>query len=413
MCCFFLAVSTFTEIVFRIGLDFFGVQSENDLCLKIGDFMERYLKEPIHDLLSKKILLIMGPRQVGKTTMSKTLLEDYGYYNYDIKKDLKIFKDQDWDRSKKLIIFDELHKMKKWKLWLKGLYDSGITEKQNILVTGSARLDVAKKMGDSLACRFFSFRMNPLDLKELKSEGSPDVNYKKLLQYGGFPEPFFQANNRFYNLWKRTHSDLIIRQDLIMQENIRDIDGIEMLIELLAQRVGSTVSYNSLAEDLQRDDKTIKKWLGLLEQLYVVFRVHPYSKNISRGIKKAGKYYFYDIGKIEGDESCKLENLVALSLKKELEFREDIEGTAGNLYFAQLKGSKEIDFLVLQKNRKTKLIEVKLSDDCVSSSFNVFEKYFPNSEKIQLVKNLDKEFLNKNKVYIKSALDYLCGIDFS
>lgn len=375
--------------------------------------MERYLKEPIHDLLGKKILLLMGPRQVGKTTLSKTLLKDYSYYNYDIKKDLKIFKDQDWDHSKKLIIFDELHKMKKWKLWLKGIYDSGITEKQHILVTGSARLDIAKKMGDSLAGRFFSFRMNPLDLKELNSEGSPEINYKKLLQYGGFPEPFFQANSRFYNLWKRTHSDLIIRQDLIMQENIRDIDGIEMLIELLAQRVGSTISYNSLAEDLQRDDKTIKKWLGLLEQLYVVFRVPPYSKNISRGIKKAGKYYFYDIAKIEGDESCKLENLVALSLKKELEFREDIDGIAGNLYFAQLKGGKEIDFLVLQKNKKTKLIEVKLSDSCVSTSFNVFEKYFPNAEKIQLVKNLDKEFLNKNKINIKSALDYLCKIDFS
>lgn len=375
--------------------------------------MDRYLKKPMQELLGRKILLLMGPRQVGKTTLVKSLSANFDYYNYDIKKDLNIFKDQNWDYSKKLVIFDELHKMKKWKLWLKGLYDEGKTEKQHFVVTGSARLDWAKKMGDSLAGRFFSIRMNPLDLKELKRLGTQDENYKKLITIGGFPEPYFQGTEKFYNLWQKTHSDLIVRQDLLIHENLRDIDGIEMLIEMLATRVGSTISYNSLSEDLQRDDKTIKRWLGLLEQMYIVFRVSPFSKNISRGIKKAGKYYFYDLGKVIGDESVKLENLVALSLKKELEFNEDTNGIPGQLNFLQLKGGREVDFLIQQKNRKPKLIEIKLSEDIPSSNFALFEKYFPGCSKIQMVRNLNKEFLSKSNIQVCSALDYLEKIDFS
>lgn len=374
--------------------------------------MERHLKKPLQDLLGKKILLLMGPRQVGKTTLVQSLSKDSAYYNYDIKKDIHIFKDMKWDYSKKLIIFDELHKMKKWKLWLKSIYDEGLTQKQSFIVTGSARLDIAKKMGDSLAGRFFSFRLNPLDLKELKSQGSPEENYKKLLKWGGFPEPFFESSERFYNLWQKTHSDLIIRQDLIMQENIRDIDGIEMLIELLSSRVGSTISCNSLAEDLDRDDKTIKRWLDLLEQMYIVFRVSPYSKNIARSLKKSGKYYFYDIAKVNMDEAAKFENLVALSLKKEIEFDEDTNGVPGNLHFLQLKGGKEIDFYVQQKNRVARLYEVKLSDGQSSPNFSIFEKYFKKPDKVQLVKNLDKEYTDRSHIQVKYALKYLSSLNF-
>lgn len=354
----------------------------------------------------------MGPRQVGKTTLSKTLSSSFAYYNYDISKDRRIFKDQEWDHSKEIVIFDEIHKMKNWKRWLKGLYDEGLAQRQHIVVTGSARLDIAKKMGDSLAGRFFSFRLNPLDLKELRGYGSPAENYKKLISLSGFPEPFFKNSERFYNLWRKTHSDLIIRQDLLTLENVKDIEGIELLVDLLATKVGSTISYNSLAEDIQRDDKTIKKWLGLLEQMYIVFRVSPYSKNISRGIKKAGKYYFYDCARVEGAEAQKLENLVALSLKKEIEYQEDCNGIRGELLFAQTREKNEIDFIVTQKGRSTRLIEVKLSEETVSKNFALFEKYFPNAEKIQLVKNLTASYQSKSGVQVVSAIDYLTQMSF-
>jgi predicted AAA+ superfamily ATPase len=335
------------------------------------------------------------------------LVQDYAYYNYDIRKDLKVFKDLNWDHSKKLVIFDELHKMKNWKLWLKGIYDQGSLREQRFVITGSARLDISKKMGDSLAGRFFSFRLNPLDLKELKEMSkftNTEENYKRLLHVSGFPEPFFEGSERFYNLWSKTHSDLILKQDLISLEVIRDIDGIETLVELLKTRVGSTVSFKSLSEDLQRDDKTVKRWLNLLEQMYIVFRVPPYSKNITRGLKKAGKYYFYDCAKVEGPEAQKLENLAALSLKKEIELREDCDGIPGELYFIQTKEKHEIDFLVLQKKRPAHLFEVKLSDETPSKNFSYFTDLFPGCKKIQLVKNLTREFTSKDQIEIKSAL---------
>lgn len=377
--------------------------------------MTRYLVAPIKEWIDKKMILLMGPRQVGKTTLAKVLDKNYAYYNYDVKRDLKIFKNQDWDKSKHLVIFDELHKMKKWKLWLKGIYDDGLTQNQNFLVTGSARLDVAKKMGDSLAGRFFSFRMNPLDLKELKKSGTGKLkeNYEKLISVSGFPEPFFEGTERFYNLWKKTHSDLILKQDMISLELIHDIDGLEMLIEMLASRVGSTISCNSVAEDLQRDDKTVRRWLDLLERMYIVFRVSPYSKGIVRSLKKSGKYYFYDCARVEGSEAQKLENLVALSLKKEIEFQEDSNGIGGQLYFIQTRDKKEIDFVVIQKNKKTRLIEVKLSEEHPSKNFHFFQDLFKDSKSFQLVKNLDKEFLYKSGIHVVSALDYLENIDFS
>lgn len=375
--------------------------------------MNRYLLPAIRDLMGKKMILLMGPRQVGKTTLSKAASPSFAYYNYDIKKDLQVFKNLEWDRSKSLVIFDELHKMKKWKLWLKGIYDAGETQHQNFLITGSARLDIAKRMGDSLAGRFFSLRLNPLDLKELKSHENLESNYRRLLNVGGFPEPFFEGNQKFYGLWSKSHLDVIIKQDLVTLENVRDIDGIETLIELLRTRVGSLISYNSLSEDLGRDDKTVKRWLGLLEQMYIVFRVSPYHRNIARGIKKAGKYYFYDIGGVTGDEEQKLENLVALSLKKEIEFQEDTAGVRGELQFIQTKDKREIDFLVSQKQRPTRLIEVKLSDGQPSKNFSLFDKVLPSAEKIQLVRHLDREFQSAKGVQIRSALDYLEKLDLS
>lgn len=374
--------------------------------------MRRYLESDIKTYLSKKIVLLMGPRQVGKTTLAMRLSKKHAYYNYDIRKDIAVFRRQEWDRSKPLLIFDELHKMKNWKLWLKGLYDEGAHKRQQILVTGSARLDIAKKMGDSLAGRFFSFRLYPLDLKEL-GKTSIDENYKKLISVSGFPEPFFDGSEKFYNIWRKTHSDLILRQDILSLEQVRDLDGIELLAELLAQRVGSPISIHSLREDLDRDDKTIKRWLQILENLYIVFRIAPKAKNVARGLKKASKYYFYDTARIDGDESLKLENLVALSLKKELDYLEDAHGLMSELSFVKTKDHKEIDFLIERKGRKPLLIEVKLSDGNASKNFNLFQKFFPGAEQFQLVKNLERNFSTRSGVHVQSALNFLSNLDLS
>jgi len=245
--------------------------------------MDRYIKKFVKPDLNKKIVLLTGARQCGKTTLAKQLYSQYDYLNYDSAEDRLAMKKKSWDRQKPLIIFDELHKKKEWKRWLKGIYDTeGIPPE--ILVTGSAKLNIYKKVGDSLAGRYFQYRLHPLDLKEIYQVSQEDGEkiFNRLYHCSGFPEPFLQDNETYYKRWRRTHLDIILRQDLIDLYAVRDIQAIETLVLLLKDRVGSSVSYANLARELERDANTIKRWLLLLENLYIIFRVMPYHKKISR-----------------------------------------------------------------------------------------------------------------------------------
>jgi uncharacterized protein len=129
--------------------------------------MKRYLEKYIQKDLKRKIVMITGPRQTGKTTLAKMLSHNFDYFNCDYAEHRLSLMEKSWDRSKDLAIFDELHKLKNWKSWLKGIYDA---EKNppSMIVTGSAKLDADKKVGDSLAGRFFEFRLHPLILRKLK-----------------------------------------------------------------------------------------------------------------------------------------------------------------------------------------------------------------------------------------------------
>lgn len=371
--------------------------------------MKRYLINHIKEDLDKKIILLTGPRQVGKTTLSKMMGTDFDYFNFDNPEDRIGLQKKSWDRSKPLIIFDELHKLKNWKSWLKGIYDTeGIPP--SILVTGSARLDTFRKVGDSLAGRFFQFRMHPLDLKEIGLFLEPDdleTELDKLLDFGGFPEPFLDGTTRFYNRWKRSHLDIILKQDLIDLENIQQITQVETLIQLLKYRVGSPISYSSIARDLQCSDKTVKRWLTILENMYVLFKVPPFHKNIARAIQKTPKFYFYDTGQVLGDPGVKLENAVACAIQKEIHFREDCLGEQGGLYYLKNKDGREIDFCITAGNTPSLLLEVKWKDSHLSSNFDIFKKFFPGIKMIQISKKLDREKTFPNGAEIRTASRWL------
>jgi predicted AAA+ superfamily ATPase len=354
--------------------------------------MKRIYLNHIQKYLNKKIVLISGPRQAGKKTFSKMLKKNFEYLNFDNDEDRKRFREKSWDRKKELLIFDELHKLPKWKQWLKGVYDKeGLNPP--IVVTGSAIFDSYKKVGDSLAGRYFHYRLHALDVREIltinKNQNTKEV-IEKLLNISGFPDPYLEGTQEFYNLWKKTHLDIILRQDLIDLEAVSNIKQIELLIDLLRDRVGSPISYSSLARDLQVSDKTIKKWLELLENMYVVFKITPYSKNIARSVLKKPKYYFYDISRAN-NEGARLENLVAASLLKEIHFRQDCLGEEWKLHYLSLKGGKEIDFFIEHKKTSPILIEVKKSDDEPSKIFNQFSKFFKSPQMIQLVQNIKQE----------------------
>lgn len=375
------------------------------------DRMDRLLTEFIRTDLRKKIVLLTGPRQSGKTTLAKMIGPSFDYFNYDSAEHRLALQEKSWDRTKPLVIFDELHKMTRWKSWLKGVYD---TEKRppSILVTGSAKLDTYRKVGDSLAGRFFQYRLHPLDLKEialLKIE-NPLKNLDKLLLTGGFPEPFLEGTETFYKRWQKSHLDIILRQDLIDLEKVSRIQKIETLIELLRHRVGSPLSYSSLAEDLQCSDKSVKRWLTILENMYVVFKVTPYHKNIARSLLKAPKYYFYDTGQIGNDKSRRLENLTACALLKEIHRLNDLYGESYNLHYIRTKEGFEIDFLVTGEKSPGLLLEVKWGDDKPSRNFSRFTTYFPDSRKVQIVKELTREKTFPDGLEIRKAHSWLTNL---
>lgn len=377
----------------------------------------RSISPQIQKDLSRKMILIAGPRQCGKTTLSKSLGKNFDYLNYDNLDDRADILARKWERKKDLIIFDELHKMPKWKAWLKGIYDKeGM--KPGLIVTGSARLNTFKKTGDSLAGRHFYFRLHPFDLKELTSAKirmSESEMFSRLISVGGYPEPFLNGDENEYRRWRQGHIDIILKQDLSDLENIKDLKSMEILIQLLRTRVGSGISANALATDLQKDPKTIQRWLEILEDLFVIFRVTPYHKDIARAVKKEPKFYFYDTGFVQGDNSQKLENMVACALLKEAHFLMDVKGKPYALHFLKVKGGREIDFALIpeEKDEVATMIEVKWGDSDVSPNFKLFEGAFKGCHKIQLVQDLKKEHTSASGVKVRKASSWLCNFEIS
>ena len=282
-----------------------------------------------------------------------------------------------------------------------------------ILVTGSARLDIHKRMGDSLAGRFFHFRLHPFDIKEIVRLNicHPEEALDRLLNFGGFPEPFLKSKKTFYGKWRKAHLDIILRQDLITIENIKSIFSIETLVQLLRDRVGAPISYKSIAEDLNCSPKAVQNWLRILENLYVVFKVTPWSKNVARSLLKAPKYYFYDIAQVR-DSVARLENLIACALLKEIHFREDAKGERYELFYLRNKDKKEVDFFVLKDRQPVLMLEMKKSQEKISEGLKTLLKNFQNVKAIQLVQSLKREHTFPNGIEIRKATSWLSKMKF-
>lgn len=367
--------------------------------------MERSITESLKKDLNSKLVLLSGPRQVGKTTLSKNLGLTFQYLNFDDSELRKIIMDRAWKRDVELIIFDELHKKPKWKSWIKGIYDTeGINPK--ILVTGSARMDVFKKGSDSLAGRHYNYRLHPFSVAELKEQMPPRECLERLMKVGGFPEPFLNNDEDFAKRWRSIHIDKIIKEDLLELEQVRNIKLIEILIDLLADRVGSSVSYSSLARDLEISPHTVKKWIGILESLYVIFVVPPYSKNLARAILREPKIYFYDNGRVKKEEGARFENLIANALLRKLHLGQDLRGEKSQLFYVKDKEKREVDFLTVIDNKIIDLVEVKLSDENLSNNLNYYNERLKPMKPVQVIYNLKHE-QTKNTISLVKAENWL------
>lgn len=347
-------------------------------CIIVG--MERFQKNAIVRDLDKKMVLLAGPRQAGKTTLAHeigTLFSPTVYLNYDRLEDRKIIKNESWHPTTQLLILDEIHKMPKWKNYLKGIYDTK-PKHLKILVTGSARLETFKKVGDSLAGRYFLHRLLPLSPAELFKVGmEPDV--ERLIERGGFPEPYLDENPVDAKRWRMQYIDSLIRTDVLDFENIHNLNSMQLLLELLRKKVGSPISYSSLAEDIGIAPNTVKKYIQILEALFIVFRVTPFSKNIARSIAKEPKIYFFDTGLVNGDEGAQFENFSALCLLKHTLMKIDYEAEHYSLHYLKTKEGTEVDFALVKDNQIQAMIEAKVSDSTPGKGLLYFyEKYkFP------------------------------------
>ncbi len=370
--------------------------------------MYRYNYPFILEDLHKKMVFIGGPRQVGKTTLSKTLCEgDFSqgiYLNWDASEDRNIILKKQWRNDEPLIILDELHKYPNWKQWIKGVYDTK-TEGQHYLVTGSARLDTYRRGGDSLMGRYHYWRLHPLTLDELPSNISADEGLERLLTLGGFPEPFLGADERLARRWRRERFDRILQEDIRDLEPIRHIQLLGLFIELLQERAGGLITLSNLATDLQVSPQTAKEWLALIERMYIAFPIYPLTKNIPRSILKPPKVYFYDNGDVTASGGARLENLVATHLLKRLHFIEDYHGYRCSLHYIRDKDGREVDFVTVIDGKVMDLIEVKQSDSALSSSLLYYSKLLKPKNTVQLVANLKNSF-HKDNVLVTNLLEY-------
>ena len=326
---------------------------------------KRYISSFIQEDLASKMVFIGGPRQVGKTTLSLSLLEDKleekspAYLSWDSLQDREQILNAQLPANEKIIIFDEIHKYAGWRNLLKGLYDKNKSD-ISFIVTGSARLDYYRKGGDSLLGRYHYYRLHPLSVMECS--GDPDKNLvDQLLRFGGFPEPFLAGNERFWRRWRREHISRVIYEDLRDLEHVKEITKLELLLSHLPECVGSPLSVNRLAKLLQVAHASVEKWISAFERLYIVYRIAPFGSPRIRAVKKENKLYFWDWSTNKEIGPC-FENMVAGHLLKYCHFIEDTEGYNMELRYIRDTDGREVDFVVLQEGKPVFAVECKTGE---------------------------------------------------
>jgi predicted AAA+ superfamily ATPase len=386
----------------------------------------RYLEKKIISDLSQKMVFIGGPRQVGKTTLAKKIgksaYQNFSYMNWDNVDDRKKIIKSMLDSDAQMIIFDEIHKYRNWKNYVKGQFDK-YKEKFDILVTGSARLDLYKKGGDSLLGRYYYFRLHPFSMAEaleknnsivpfqkilFSSEPKMSEIFKQLFEFGGFPEPFIHKNKELLRRWHNQRTEKIVKEDIRDIESIRDLSTLQTLAALLPEKVGSQFSLNSLREDLLISHKTISHWMDVLERFYYHFRISAYWAKSIKSLRKEKKMYLWDWSEVPS-ASARLENIVASHLLKLCHFLYDAKGHKAELHYLRDRDGHEVDFLIAVDKKPWLAVEVKNSDQKISKNIRYFSKKIQIPFKYQLVQTENVDFI-QDDIRVMSVDKFLSAL---
>ncbi len=333
-----------------------------------GDQM-RYLENDIKDTLSRhKMVFLGGARQVGKTTLAKSFLVDQNnaYLNYDFAKDKKKIINADIPIDQSIIVYDEIHKFSRWRNLIKGIYDV-YKEDINIIVTGSARLDLYRKGGDSLLGRYEYYRLHPFSICEV------DCRVDDLMRLSGFPEPLLSGSEKIWRKWQNERVEKIIHGDINSLEKIKEISLLDLLIDNLPNRVGSPLSLKSIKEDLEVSHDSVKRWLEIFDRMYLTYRISPFGSPKIRAVKKEQKIYFYDWSYCV-DKGSRFENLVASHLLKYCHYIEDSQGHKMELRFLRDTDKREIDFVVIKDKKPMFAVECKFGERNLSPHIAYFKE---------------------------------------
>ena len=363
----------------------------------------RTLRAPILDDLEHRMVFVAGPRQVGKTTLAKGLPgASTGYLNWDVRPDRERILRQELPPTG-FWVFDEIHKYRQWRNYLKGVYD-GRPAGQRILVTGSGRLDLYRFGGDSLQGRYSMMRLHPFSVAELGLRTQDEV--LDLVRLGGFPEPWLTGSERQAKRWSRNYRSRMIEEEVAGIEGVRDLGQMELMMLSLPERVASPLSINALSEDLQVSHKTAKAWLDAAERLYAIFRLAPFGAPGIRAVKKQQKHYHLD-WTLPADQGPRFENFVACHLLKWVHWRQDIEGEDLELRYLRDRDGHEVDFVITTRGKPQLLVECKWSDAPAARSLRYFKGKFPEAAAWQVSAAGMKDYQTADGIRVAPALALL------
>jgi predicted AAA+ superfamily ATPase len=361
--------------------------------------LTRYLQAAVEHDLTKKMVFVGGPRQVGKTLLGKTVIpEPAAYLNFDIPAHRRAILAGELPATEAWF-FDEIHKYRNWRNYLKGVYDAAGARKR-ILVTGSARLDFYRFGGDSLQGRYYYLRLHPLSLAELAARADSDV--AALLRLSGFPEPFLSGSETEARRWSLSYRERLVREEISSLETVSDLSKLERLAGALPARVGSPLSLNALREDLQVSHQTVARWLEVLERLYGIFRVPPFGAPRLRAVKKEQKHYHFD-WTVVADQAARFENLVASHLLKWVHYQVDTQGRNVELRFYRDIDGREVDFVLTDAGQPVGFVECKWEDADVAPSLRYLRARFPQVPAWQISAAGSKDFETADGIRVAPA----------